>query len=44
MRSHRQRGDVCRYRIGIYRVFHTVGEDDRVVSMVTIEHRKDAYR
>ena len=36
--------DVWRYRIGDYRIFHTVDEDDRVVSMVTIEHRKDAYR
>ena len=36
--------DVWRHRIGNYRVFHTVDEDDRVVSMVAIEHRKDAYR
>ena len=36
--------DVWRYRIGNYRVFYTVDEDDRVVSLVTIEHRKDAYR
>ena len=36
--------DVWRYRIGNYRIFYTVDEDDRVVSMVTIEHRKDAYR
>ena len=36
--------DVWRYRIGNYRVFYTVDEDDRVVSMVAIEHRKDAYR
>ena len=35
---------VWRYRIGKYRIFYTVDEDDRVVSMVTIEHRKDAYR
>ena len=36
--------DVWRYRIGDYRVFYTIDEDDRVVSIVTIEHRKDAYR
>ena len=36
--------DVWRYRIGKFRVFYTVDEDDRVVSLVTIEHRKDAYR
>ena len=35
---------VWRYRIGKYRIFYTVEEDHRVVSMVTIEHRKDAYR
>ena len=35
---------VWRYRIGNYRIFYTVHEDDRVVSLVTIEHRKDAYR
>jgi len=35
---------VWRYRTGKYRVFYTVDQDDRVVSMVTIEHRKDAYR
>ena len=35
---------VWRYRIGKYRIFYTVEEDHRMVSMVTIEHRKDAYR
>ena len=35
---------VWRYRIGSYRIFYTVDEDDRVVSLVTIEPRKDAYR
>ncbi len=35
---------VWRYRIGNYRIFYTVDQDDRVVSLVTIEHRKDAYR
>ena len=35
---------VWRYRIGKYRIFYTVEEDHRAVSMVTIEHRKDAYR
>ncbi|MDD9986929.1 MAG: type II toxin-antitoxin system RelE/ParE family toxin [Spirochaetaceae bacterium] len=33
-----------RYRIGNYRIFYTVDQDDRVVSLLTIEHRKDAYR
>ena len=35
---------VRRYRIGNYRIFYTVDEDHRVVALVTIEHRKDAYR
>ena len=35
---------VWRYRIGSYRIFYTVDKDDGVVSLVTIEHRKDAYR
>ncbi len=35
---------VWRYRIGNYRIFYTVDVDGRVVSLVTIEHRKDAYR
>ena len=35
---------VWRYRIGNYRIFYTVDENDRVVSLVTIEHRKDAYQ
>ena len=35
---------VWRYRLGNYRIFYTVDQDDRVVSLVTIEHRKDAYR
>ena len=33
-----------RYRIGNYRIFYTVDQDDRVVSLLTIEHGKDAYR
>ena len=38
------RADVWRYRIGDYRIFYTVDEGNRVVSMVTIEDRKYAYR
>jgi mRNA interferase RelE/StbE len=36
--------DVWRYRIGRFRVFYTVDENDRVVSIVSLEARKDAYR
>ncbi len=36
--------DVWRYRIGRFRVFYTVDEDERVVSNITVKARKDAYR
>ena len=36
--------DTWRYRIGRYRVFYTVDEDDRTVYVLTVEARKDAYR
>ena len=36
--------DVWRYRIGRFRLFYTVDEDERVVSIITVEARKDAYR
>ena len=38
------RTDVRRYRIGRFRVFYTVNEIERVVSILTVEARKDAYR
>lgn len=36
--------DVWRYRIGKFRVFYVVDEDARIVSIVSVEVRKDAYR
>ena len=36
--------DTWRYRVGRYRVFYTVDEDDRTIYMLTVEARKDAYR
>ncbi len=33
-----------RYRIGPYRVFYSVDEDERIVFMLTVDDRKDAYR
>ena len=33
-----------RYRIGSYRVFYTVDEEKRIVFVLTIDDRKDAYR
>ena len=36
--------DTWRYRIGRFRVFYTVDTDDRVVSILTVDLRRDAYR
>ncbi len=33
-----------RYRIGNYRVFYSVDEQQRVVFLLTIDDRKDAYK
>ncbi len=36
--------DLWRYRIGAFRVFYSVDEEERVVSLLTIVQRRDAYR
>jgi mRNA interferase RelE/StbE len=36
--------ETWRYRIGRYRVFYGIDENDTVVLLLTIEQRKDAYR
>ena len=36
--------DAWRYRIGDFRLFYTVDEAAQVVSIVTIDDRRDAYR
>ncbi len=33
-----------RYRIGPYRVFYSLDENEKVVCILTIDDRKDAYR
>jgi len=33
-----------RYRIGPYRLFYSADEDERIVFMLTVDDRKDAYR
>jgi mRNA interferase RelE/StbE len=33
-----------RYRIGSYRVFYSVDDGERIVFILTIDDRKDAYR
>ena len=36
--------DTWRYRIGPYRLFYTIDPAARIVSILTIEHRRQAYR
>lgn len=36
--------DILRYRIGKFRIFYTVEQDEKTICVLTIDHRKDAYR
>jgi mRNA interferase RelE/StbE len=36
--------ETWRYRIGRFRVFYAVDEPGQVVNILTLDHRKDAYR
>ena len=36
--------DIWRYRVGRFRVFYTVDQEEQVISMLTVELRRDAYR
>ena len=36
--------DTWRYRSGKFRIFYTVDQDEEIIYMLTIDHRKDAYR
>ena len=36
--------ETWRYRIGSWRFFYEVEEDEKVVSMIAAEHRSSAYR
>jgi mRNA interferase RelE/StbE len=36
--------DTWRYRIGSFRIFYAVNPKDRIVAMLTVDDRKDAYR
>jgi len=36
--------DTWRYRIGRYRVFYIVDQEERIVFIVSIDARKDAYK
>ena len=36
--------DTWRYRIGRFRVFYSIDQEDAVIYMLTIDDRKDAYK
>jgi len=36
--------EVWRYRIGDFRIFYHIDEIDRIVKILSIDQRKDAYR
>lgn len=36
--------ETWRYRIGRFRVFYGIDEPNRIVNILTLDHRKDAYR
>jgi mRNA interferase RelE/StbE len=36
--------ETWRYRIGSYRIFYSIDETERIVFLLTIDDRKDAYR
>lgn len=35
--------ETWRYRIGVWRFFYEINEVSRIVSMIALDHRKDAY-
>ena len=35
--------DTWRYRIGKFRVFYTIENNEAIILMLTLDHRKDAY-
>jgi len=37
-------GNCFRYRIGDYRVIYSVDESNKIVEILSIKHRKDAYK
>lgn len=36
--------DTWRYRIGKYRLFYAISDEDKVVAMLSVDDRKDAYK
>lgn len=40
----RGRRNLWRMRVGDYRVVYTVDDDEKVVDIIAVRHRRDAYR
>ena len=36
--------DTWRYRVGKFRIFYTIEQEDGIIFILTMDHRKDAYR
>ena len=36
--------DTWRYRIGKLRIFYIVDQDEKIIYILSVDHRKDAYR
>jgi len=36
--------DTWRYRIGRFRLFYVIDDEEKVLFILTVDHRKDAYR
>ena len=36
--------DTWRYRLGRFRLFYTINEPEKIVAILTVDDRKDAYR
>lgn len=36
--------DTWRYRIGRFRAFYAIDDEEKIVFMLTVDRRKDAYR
>ena len=35
--------EIWRYRIGNFRLFYVIDEEEKTIAMISIDHRKDAY-
>jgi mRNA interferase RelE/StbE len=36
--------DTWRYRVGKFRIFYIVDQEEQIIYLLTVENRKDAYR